>query len=303
MCRVLDPAGRRGIAEVPLERERRIAADHVGAELNRVLDGSDSAQEIFELIRPEFVSSLMLSDYGRRVWEKPRGYAGDWETIEMMYRNQPRGIGRAGRVIDGGLLRLPTVKAARNRRSLLAEQILRAGSPGATRIASLACGPAREIVDVINTSPDHLAEINLLDIDDTAIDNAREVMTSHGMTERTRFHRSNLIKLALGREDLHLEDQDLVYSVGLIDYFPDDLVVALLNAVHPWLRPGGMVILGNFHPDNQVRGIMELVEWSLVHRSEDDMHRLFTTSLFGSPCQEILWEEEGINLFAVGVRR
>ena len=94
-----------------------------------------------------------------------------------------------------------------------------------------------------------------------------------------------------------------MYSVGLIDYFPDELVVALLNAIHPWLRPGGRVILGNFHPRNRVRGIMELVEWSLIHRSEDDMHRLLALSAFGAPCEEILWEDEGINLFAVGVKR
>jgi extracellular factor (EF) 3-hydroxypalmitic acid methyl ester biosynthesis protein len=72
-----------------------------------------------------------------------------------------------------------------------------------------------------------------------------------------------------------------------------------LNWIHGRLRPGGTVILGNFHPNNYCKEMMDYVlEWRLIHRSEEDMNRLFTGSAFGRSCTRIQFENEGINLFA-----
>lgn len=45
-----------------------------------------------------------------------------------------------------------------------------------------------------------------------------------------------------------------------------------------------------------------LLDWKLIHRTEDDMNRLFEASKFGRPCDEIRFEAERINLFAIGSR-
>jgi hypothetical protein len=98
---------------------------------------------------------------------------------------------------------------------------------------------------------------------------------------------------------LDLKDQHLVYSLGLIDYFADQFVIALLNWIHGCLASRGKVILGNFHSQNPDRAFMDLVvDWKLIHRSEEDMHRLFQASKFARSCTEIRYEQEGINLFA-----
>lgn len=39
-------------------------------------------------------------------------------------------------------------------------------------------------------------------------------------------------------------------------------------------------------------------DWKLIHRDEDDMNRIFEKSVFGRGCTEILFEPQGINLFA-----
>lgn len=81
------------------------------------------------------------------------------------------------------------------------------------------------------------------------------------------LHQENLIYLALGRRQLNLPPQDLVYSIGLIDYFNDQLVVKLADA-HQILRPGGRLVLGNFHPSNPSKAFMDYVlDWRLLHRS------------------------------------
>ena len=94
-----------------------------------------------------------------------------------------------------------------------------------------------------------------------------------------------------------------MYSIGLIDYFEDRFVIGLLDAIHDRLRPGGRVILGNFHPDNPTRAVLDhLLDWKLIHRTENDMNRLFEASRFGRPCDEIRFEAERVNLFAIGSR-
>ena len=45
-----------------------------------------------------------------------------------------------------------------------------------------------------------------------------------------------------------------------------------------------------------------VLDWRLIHRDEADMNRLFETSRFGTPCTEIRYEEEGVNLFAMALR-
>ena len=76
-----------------------------------------------------------------------------------------------------------------------------------------------------------------------------------------------------------------------------------MNYVHSLLAPGGRIILGNFHPRNVGRAIGESVlDWILIHRTEDDMNRLFAASAFGRSCTRILYEEQRINLFAECVK-
>ena len=140
---------------------------------------------------------------------------------------------------------------------------------------------------------------NLIDMDLQALAFVADKRDKLRLSRRMITHNENLIFLALGRKRLELANQDLVYSIGLIDYFGDDMVVRLLNWIHGILRPGGKVILGNFHPNNPTKALMDYVlEWKLIHRGEEDMDRLYRSSLFGRPSTAIRWEEQRINLFA-----
>ena len=70
------------------------------------------------------------------------------------------------------------------------------------------------------------------------------------------------------------------------------------------VAPGGRVILGNFHPLNPAREVMDSVlEWNLIHRTEDDMHALFRASPFSTGCSRLLVEQEGIDLVAECVKQ
>jgi len=42
----------------------------------------------------------------------------------------------------------------------------------------------------------------------------------------------------------------------------------------------------------------DLLEWKLIHRTEEDMSRLYSKSAFGRDCTRVQFEGQGINLFA-----
>lgn len=251
----------------------------------------------------ELLPYLLLTRSGERWYSKPRGYAGDYLTIEWLYQNQPAGTGRLGPVLDRCFLNLPAAKAVRNRRGLLAEeiqQVLADHPDRQVRIASLACGPALELFDVFEELDDasRLAA-TLIDIDLHALAFVGDRRDDRGLRKQMELIHGNLVYLASGRKELALAEQDLIYSIGLIDYFDDRFVVKLLDWIYARLRPGGKVILGNFHPHNPSRFIMDhVLDWRLRHRTQDDMNRLFSSSAFGRECSRIQFEQEGINLFA-----
>ena len=264
-------------------------------------------REIGRRVQLEMLPYLLLTDTARRFYTKPRGYAGDYYTIEMIYRNRPSGFGAVGRLIDSEFLENPAACAVRNRRAMLAEEIQQTigrqgGDPA--RVMSIACGPAREVFDVYEqlAAPSSL-RASLLDIDEEALDFVAAELQSKGLADHVSLYNENVLYLAVGRRKLDLDPQDLIYSVGLVDYFNDKTVARLIDYAYTLLKPGGKLILGNFHPDNTCKAFMDhVLEWRLIHRSEEDMDRLFSQSAFGRPCTKIRFEQEGINLFAECVK-
>ena len=277
-------------------------------EMNREIGHSSSLdphlkEEFGARLKTELLPYLLLTQTAERFYSKPRGYAGDFLTIEKIYQKKPAGSGRLGPLLDECFLNGAPARAVRNRRGLLTDEIRRTveeTSDGEVRIASLACGPAREVFDFFETvgDPDRLS-VTLVDIDPEALAFVAERAKEHRCDHRIETVSANLIYLALGRQRLELPPQRLVYSIGLIDYFNDRLVLRLIDFIYGLLEPGGRVILGNFHPNNWGRAFMDyILEWKLIHRTEDEMNRLFAASRFGRDCTRIRFEQQGINLFA-----
>ena len=238
---------------------------------------------------------------------KPRGYAGDFQTIDMIYNYEaPQDLSPLGYAVDQAFLSFRAAKAVQNRRGMLHKEFSQTKAKkdtAPTEITALASGPAREIQDFLRDGHPESKNVNfhLIDIDEEAlqfVDSWKRNLHS-STPDQVNLYQKNILHLCSGREKLNLPPQDLVYSMGLIDYFSDKIVIRLLDHIHDMLRPGGKVILGNFHKCNPTRGLMEtIMDWKLNHRDEEDMHRLFEASKFGSSCSSILRDAEGIQLLA-----
>lgn len=269
---------------------------------------SFTVYEIGQAIQHAVLPLILLSESADRFYTKPRGYAGDYLSIIKLYENQPKGSARMGEVIDECWLAEPAAQAVRNRRPLMKnfiELVISSNLKSPTQITSMACGPAAEIFDVYDCLEDKSKlQCHLIDIDFQALAYVADQRSSRKLDKYIHLYNANLIYLATGRKTLDLPPQHLVYSVGLIDYFNDKFVVALINYVFDILSPGGRVILGNFHPRNPTRAMMDhVLEWNFIHRTEEDMQRLFLSSKFRKAADTIHFEPLGVNLFAECTKR
>ena len=261
-----------------------------------------------QALRLELLPYLLLTRSAERMYRKPRGYAGDFLTIAWMYADEPGGAGELGILLDRCFLNQPAAKAVRNRRGLLREELQRAltlTDQRPVRVTSLACGPAAEVFDILLQDSELAAQVSftLVDVDEQALQYVRERLIREGLESVVRLERRNLLHLCIGRQQLELEPQHLIYSIGLIDYFDDRIVTRLQAWIHSCLAPGGRSILGNFHTSNPTRGLMDhLLDWRLIHRDEADMRRLAQAAGFAPDATQCCFEPAGVNLFSVSQR-
>lgn len=278
--------------------------------LSTVLDehaepGTSGADVVGSYIFGETFTFFLLSRLLERAFTKPRGYAGDYYTMELVYDNEADGAGRLGCYIDRWALELPSAQAVRNRRMLMAATIreTRPQADAGLLVTSLASGSARELFDVFTSPESAVGHATCIDLDYEALSFASRRAKAIGVTDRITFARDNVIDLAAGSGRTRVPPQDLIYSAGLIDWLQDGEVEGLIDWMYDHLRPGGLAVLGNFDPADPDRSFLtNILEWPVVYRSEEDLRALFARTRFRDELVEIRHEDAKVQLFAFAKR-
>lgn len=223
---------------------------------------------------------------------KPLGYAGDYLMIDRIY-TQHTAIDQNEYKWDIFFNQFPAVKAVRNRKTYFKNLLLRKSlqSTRTLRVLNLASGPARDLLEFFQENPDADIHITCVELDPRAIAYAKNLLGD--FNDRVTFVERNVFKY-------HTSDTfDLIWSAGLFDYFTDDVFVRLIRRFHTdMLAPQGELIVGNFHPRNPSRAVMELLgDWFLHHRTEAELEQLAREAIPQVRSITIDQEPEGINLF------
>jgi 2-polyprenyl-3-methyl-5-hydroxy-6-metoxy-1,4-benzoquinol methylase len=242
------------------------------------------------------------SPFMKRCLEKPRGYAGDYQMMNYIYDNEIfQARSNMGKLLNFFLFASPSTNAVRNRAKIIQGIVQqRLAQLKKLSIASIACGPAREVAETIRlvTSQVKGAKIiwTLLDQDQEALSYARKNIP------RERILETNIVTAGIGdliKKKISLGQQDIIYSLGLFDYLEDEAAVVLIKRLYSELNPGGVLLIGNFHTHNPLRALMEgATEWFLIHRMEEE---LLALAKAGAPNGRhfVMAEPEGINLILV----
>jgi extracellular factor (EF) 3-hydroxypalmitic acid methyl ester biosynthesis protein len=249
---------------------------------------------------------VMRAPFLHRTYTKPLGYAGDYEMMNMIHREEPEGASAYAKIINTAYVRLPIARCVINRAATL-EEYLRGmiegeSSPGDVRILSVGCGPAVEVQRVIaNCEHVERARFVLLDFNQETLAHAESRV--HRACEETGrrvlvevMHRSvhSLLKGAASPLRAELATSlDFVYCAGLFDYLSDRVCARLVRLFYDWVVPGGRVLVTNMNIQGSNRFVLEhLADWYLIYRTEQQMSRLVP----GLGRQRVFTDETGVNI-------
>jgi extracellular factor (EF) 3-hydroxypalmitic acid methyl ester biosynthesis protein len=258
---------------------------HEGNAIVRPLMGSSHAVASIKafterVLTPEFMGGAIWN----RSYRKPLGYPGDFEMMNYVYEWQLRG----GTVFEKLVHRigLDVAECIATRMVMVQQYIAEAVAQRAAaqnrvplRVLSLGCGPAQEIYNYLSVRkiPGPVS-VTLVDQDRDAINcayrRAYPLMMKHDNGSSLHCLQVSFIDLMkAGRAFATLPAQDLIYSVGLVDYLSMRRIQGLVRSLYDKLAPGGTVVIGNMAdvPGSNLWPMEFLCDWTLHYRTEEQM--------------------------------
>lgn len=234
-----------------------------------------------------------------RLQHWPRGYPGDFETIEMMCRGDSVGLlSGAPRWTEQWALHCPPVQQHRNKinrqAGLMLDVLLQARTDAPARVASIACGPSRDVRQLAPVAHACHGEIWLNDADVDAL--AFSQSRLQGTALRCHYVPGSVFRVhkALAASGPF----DLVLAGGLFDYLPDRQASHLIGKV--WasmLAPQGRFFFTNIVRGHAYRPCMEyVVSWSLIERSPTQIVALCEAAGVPARCVDVTTDETGLAL-------
>lgn len=239
------------------------------------------------------VIELYTSDFATRLKEWPRGYAGDFETIDHLYyrrNNHPHHSIKW--MIDEYIYSSPIAQQHRNKISHQAKIISDAiTNNNDARIAVLACGSGIDLKLIENVIINSNCTIYIIDQDQNAIDftskRCREI--SHKFIPVTKDVVSVMKMLS------HEQPLDLIVAGGLFDYLRDKSSIFIINRCYQKLKTQSKFLFTNISDNNPYRFGMEyILNWKLIMRSKEDINRLCTAAGIPLANVSIKSEETGL---------
>ena len=238
--------------------------------LNIVADSLLSAERVqfIEYFRASILPLTFESEFCEYSYTKPRGYAGDYGAMEMIWKGRTnsqefryRGKTGRGKLINALTLDMHNCKANEYRVHKLKDIIL--GSGDNVSVASIGSGSGIEIGEAAQNQSLRRCCFHLFDQDEGALEAARARLQSFSIAPV--LHKGNILKTVFSIPE---HAYDCVYSSGLFDYFKDSSSLKLAQKLWASVRPGGVLCITNAHPDNPSRFWMEYVmDWYLEYKN------------------------------------
>ena len=233
-----------------------------------------------EAIQPWFEKSWCM----QRAFTKPRGYPGDYELLTAIYNRQPKSTG-FGAYLDRYFLNTTLGQAVparmRSAREFLLREIDR--REGKVTILNVACGACREYTEGFDTVADREIELTLVDNDPQALEfvqtNVADKIPGNIAISYVRY---NALRMTNSRVNVErFNRNDIIYSVGLCDYIPDEYLIPMLKGWRESVAEGGVVYVA--FKDRELYDTAEyqwLVDWYFFQRTADECLQLFAQAGF-----------------------
>jgi extracellular factor (EF) 3-hydroxypalmitic acid methyl ester biosynthesis protein len=266
-------------------------------------------------LRRQLHPLLLCSPFAYRAFQKPLGYAGDYEVVNMMMRPPHEGGTLFAKIINVWLLCQLPVQAHRNRAAYLTRKLVeesrRAMTGGKTlRVFDVGCGPAEEVQRFLKEQDlSERAHICLLDFNEETLLHVRTRLEAI----KQKYHRGTPIQLVKksvhqllrdgARSPVRAPDRsyDFIYCAGLFDYLSDAVCKRLMNIFYDMLAPGGLLLATNvieaMSDTKPFRYSMDyILDWHLIYRSGNQVAALAPPGAAPDDVK-VICEDTGVNAF------
>lgn len=260
-------------------------------------------------VRRQLHPIVLSSPFIYRTYVKPLGYAGDYEMVNMILKQELDGASVFAKLLNYSLLKAAPAEAHRNRIDYLYQKIVRMAEQAVQegrrlKVFNLGCGPAEEVRRVIlNEEIADRIDFTLVDFNDETIEYARKGIDSArqraGRQVGVEFvHKSvNQVLKSASKGQMSESNYDLVYCAGLFDYFSQKVCAKMVELFVRMVGDKGEVLVTNVADNNPLKEWMEYVmEWNLVHRNVNEMKALSPKGLSGI-ASDVHADATGVNLF------
>lgn len=255
----------------------------------------------------ETVRFFQQSWVGERARLKPSGFPGDYAMLVMLYNQIPLRKGLGG-YLDLCISDLPLAKAIRSRRevakSFLVGELQRRNKK--VRILDVASGPCREYVNWTDRYGADRIELCCLDNDPEALEYvSREVVPTASGIADFRLERYNALRTKSADATIRKFGRfDIVYSIGLCDYIPDEPLIGMLQGWRETLNENGVIYVA-FKDCRQYdkTPYQWHLDWHFLQRTEEDCWELFRKAGYDLDDMEVTRDDTGIIInFITGVK-
>ena len=233
-----------------------------------------------------------------RIW--PKGYQGDYKILDGIYRNIPLSEG-IGYFMDYHFLQATLAKACRGRivksGKILKSELLKRVKP---LFLDLGCGPCRDLFEMAKEIKKSEARVTCVDIDEDSLRFSLNRLSYAGLGDQVRFRRYNVVRMInSGRNLREFGKQDIIYSAGVFNYLPDDIIPGLIASLYELLNPSGRLLIAFEDVSRYVpREYHWIINWDgLLQRNERDCRTLFKAAGFPDGMLETDRDETGVILF------
>jgi len=269
---------------------------HKGDELEICLNNEIIIKKVKRAFRELCGPWVYRSKIVKHAFEKPRGYPGDYNLLEIIYDNKAISED-IGFCYDRYFLNNAYAVAVRSRKDKMREiltDFIRNFNIKPLKILNLACGSCREIKELFIDKKftfQQRIEFSLVDQDNEALELCKSFLKDNSMTS-FKFLQHNVLEYIRDSEKYQsiLDKYDMIYTIGLADYLPDRILKNLLSFCFTLLNSDGKLIIA--HKDiSKYKPLAPnwACDWNFYPRDQDYLIKMIN--------------ESGINNFRLKIER
>jgi len=255
------------------------------------LEKNHTRDQIITAIAP-FRQLLRESSLLMRTQDWPRGYAGDFETIEAIIKKKNTStLYSRAYYFEDYFIYSPIAQQHRNKIARQREAILSCINKNTkAKILSIGCGGSEDLYLSISEIQKSKVQFTLVDIDADAL--AYSCKKLQAIEDRITTHQGNIFKIIHQLSDSY----DLILIGGVFDYVSDKFIKTILRKLFTFnLSASGTILFTNIAENNPFRIPLEyFFNWFLIERTKEQLLKLIQSIEISFQDLRIEKEETGL---------